>query len=521
MTDFFHSHLLSILIFTPLVGAIALFLVPRERVGLIRYFTMTLTALIFVLSLPLFINFNNESGAFQFIEKRDWISAIGSSFHIGVDGISLLMVMLTTLLTPLVILSSWTAVSNRVKEYMIMFLLLETGMIGVFTSLDMLLFYVFWEGMLIPMYFIIGVWGGSRRIYAAVKFFLFTMFGGVLMLVAILVLYFMHSRQTGIASFSYLDLNQMFIGGQAQTWLFLAFALAFAIKVPMFPFHTWLPDAHVEAPTGGSVILAGVLLKMGTYGFLRFCLPLFPDATIRFVPFISTLAVIGIIYAALVSWVQPDMKKLVAYSSVSHLGFVMLGIFSLNVEALQGGIIQMVNHGLSTGALFLLVGMIYERRHSRMITDFGGLAAVMPVFASLFLIITLSSIGLPGLNGFVGEFLILLGAYKAHPVYAILAASGVILSAVYMLTMYQRVYFGKLEKAENKSLLDLNLREKIVLGPLILFCFWIGIFPGLFLHKTEATVKQLLVTVETKQKATLSRSIDTPMKRLAQATNEE
>lgn len=520
MTGFYFSHILSILVFTPLLGALLLFLVPRQHERFIRLFTLALTTLIFILSIPLFTHFENSSGDFQFVEKRDWLPAIGSSFHVGVDGISILMVMLTTLLTPLVIWSSSTSITRRVKEYMIVFLLLETSMIGVFSALDLLLFYVFWEGMLIPMYFIIGVWGGERRIYAAVKFFLFTMFGGVMMLVGILVLYLLHSHQTGLASFNYLELNKLLIDQQSQMWLFLAFALAFAIKVPMFPFHTWLPDAHVEAPTGGSVILAGILLKMGTYGFLRFCLPLFPNATLQYMPYISVLAVIGIVYGALVSWVQPDVKKLVAYSSVSHLGFVMLGIFSLNGEAMQGGVIQMVNHGLSTGALFLLVGMIYERRHTRQIAEFGGLARIMPVYATLFLIVTLSSIGLPGLNGFVGEFLVLVGAFKVHTVYAIIAATGVIFSAVYMLTMYQRVFFGQIKKQENSVLTDLRLREILIVAPILLFCFWIGFYPATFLNKSEATVKQLIRQVDSKQKSLLQQNRPTSMSQLYD-TNEE
>lgn len=507
MLDFLTSHLLSILIILPLIGAVTLFIVPRQRVDLLRLFTLALTVLVFILSVPLFINFDNSSAHFQFVEKREWLPSLGASFHVGVDGISLLMTLLTTLLTPLVILSSWTGIRDRIKEYMMVFLFLESAMIGVFVSLDLLLFYIFWEAMLIPMYLIIGIWGGPRRLYAAIKFFLFTMFGGVLMLVAILTLYFMYKNQTGMASFNYADLNRMFIDREAQFWLFLAFGLAFAIKVPMFPLHTWLPDAHVEAPTGGSAILAGVLLKMGTYGFLRFCLPLFPDAAVRLAPLICILAVIGIIYGALVSWVQPDLKKLVAYSSVNHLGFVMLGLFSLNIEAMQGGLLQMVNHGLSTGALFLLVGMLYERRHTRLIADFGGLASVMPVFSTLFLIITLSSIGLPGLNGFVGEFLILLGAFRAHPAFAVPAAVGVVLSAVYMLTMYQHVHFGKLKHEENRTLPDLNAREKWTLLPLLLFCFWIGIFPSTFLYKSEATVIHLLNSIAAKRQVLLERTL--------------
>ncbi len=506
MIDLSHIPILSIITFLPLSASILLLFVPARHHSFIRYFSLATSLAVFILSLPLFIQFNGQNPDFQFSEKTSWIPSVGIGYHLGVDGISLLMVMLTAFLTPIVLVTSWKAITQRVKEYMIVFLMLETAMLGVFLALDMVLFYLFWEGMLIPMYFIIGIWGGPRRIYAAIKFFLFTMFGGVLMLVGILVLYFMHTQQTGLISFDYLDWTRMLIDQRAQMWLFLAFGLAFAIKVPMFPFHTWLPDAHVEAPTGGSVILAGILLKMGTYGFLRFCLPLFPNASQDFYVWISILAVIGIIYGALVSWVQPDLKKLVAFSSVSHLGFVMLGIFALNIESLQGSLIQMVNHGLSTGALFLLVGMIYERRHTRMIADFGGLAKQMPVYATLFGIITLSSIGLPGLNGFVGEFLILIGAFKTKPIFAVFAATGVILSAVYMLTMFQRVHFGPLDKEENKKIPDANGIEIASLASIILFCFWIGIYPSTFLNKTEASVGKLIGDVKAKQTQILEMS---------------
>lgn len=499
MIDLRTLPILSLLTFLPLAGALLLLVIPRQREQLIRRFTLALTTAVFLLSLPLFTQFSGSNPGFQFEEIRSWIPAAGIGYHLGVDGISLLMVMLTTFLTPLVILGSWSAVSRRVKEYMMMFLVLETAMLGVFLSLDLVLFYIFWEGMLIPMYFIIGVWGGERRLYAAIKFFLFTMFGGVLMLVAILALYFMNGSQSGVYTFDYLALSRMLIASKQQVWLFLAFSLAFAIKVPMFPFHTWLPDAHVEAPTGGSVILAGILLKMGTYGFLRFCIPMFPNAAVSYGGWIMALAVIGIIYGALVSWVQPDLKKLVAFSSVSHLGFVMLGIFALTLQSVQGGLIQMVNHGLSTGALFLLVGMIYERRHTRLIADFGGLARQMPVFTTFFLIITLSSIGLPGLNGFIGEFLVLLGTFEVHRLLAILAATGMILSAVYMLTMVQRVHFGPLDKAENRVLKDLNPREIATLVPIVLLCLWIGLFPATFLDKSQAAAQKLLIERQVKQ----------------------
>ncbi len=504
MIEFIQNHILTTITFLPIFGAIILLFVPREKEEFIRYYTVILTTLVFLISLPILLGFQSGTSAFQFQEKVNWIPSLGIHYHLGVDGISLLMVMLTTFLMPIVILSSWTYIQKRVKEYMIVFLMLETGMLGVFLALDMVLFYIFWEGMLIPMYFIIGVWGGPRRIYAALKFFIYTMFGGVLMLVATITLYFIHYHATGVYSFDFLDIQSVLLPVRSQFWLFLAFALAFAIKVPMFPFHTWLPDAHVEAPTGGSVILAGVLLKMGTYGFLRFCLTLFPNVSTEFVGLISVLAIIGIIYGALVSMVQPDLKKLVAYSSVSHLGYVMLGIFALTIEGLQGGIIQMVNHGLSTGALFLMVGMIYERRHTRMIADFGGLAKQIPIFASFFMIITLSSIGLPGLNGFVGEFLILLGTFEAHKIFAIFAATGVVLGAVYMLWMYHRVNFGPLDKDENKKLKDLNLREVVVLVPIVLVIFWIGLYPNYFLKKTETSVVDLLKNRQAKQEQVLS-----------------
>jgi NADH-quinone oxidoreductase subunit M len=399
------------------------------------------------------------------------------------------------------ILSSWTAVTEKVKGFMISMLLLETGMIGVFVSLDLFLFYVFWEAMLIPMYFLIGIWGGPRKIYATIKFVLFTLFGSLLMLVAIIVLYFLQHSFTGAYTFNLLEMYKVVLPQGAQFWLFYAFALAFAIKVPLFPFHTWLPDAHVEAPTAGSVILAGVLLKMGTYGFLRFCLPLFPDAYQSAIPLISILALIGIIYGAMVAMVQKDVKSLVAYSSVSHLGFVMLGLFALNVQAVQGGILQMINHGISTGALFLLVGMIYERRHTRLIDDFGGVAKVMPIFAAFFMIVTLSSIGLPGTNGFIGEFLIILGAFKSNMIYAILAALGVIFAAIYMLWMYQRVFFGKVDKPANEKLLDLNLREKIILVPLVILVFWIGLYPKPFLSRMEKSVTSLFEFTAQKSQA--------------------
>jgi NADH-quinone oxidoreductase subunit M len=438
----------------------------------------------------------------QFEEQVAWIGPLGISYHLGVDGISALLILMTTFLTAIAILSTFTAVTTRVKAYMATLLILETGMIGVFAALDLVLFYVFWEAVLIPMYLIIGIWGGPRRIYAAVKFILYTVAGSLLMLVAILYLYFAYHAAFGVYTFDLIRLYDTPLAGSAQLWLFAAFALAFAIKVPMFPFHTWLPDAHVEAPTAGSVILAGVLLKMGTYGFVRFAMPLFPEGTRVFAPWIIALAVIGIIYGALVAMVQKDVKKLVAYSSVSHLGFVMLGLFALNTQGIQGSVLQMVNHGLSTGALFLAVGIIYERRHTREISEFGGLSAILPWFAALFLIICLSSLGLPGLNGFIGEFLILLGAFRAYPWVAGIAATGVILAAVYLLWMYERVMFGPVTNEKNRGLRDLSPREFWTLAPVILLILWIGVFPNPFLRRLDTSTAELMARVNAKMVAT-------------------
>ena len=486
------SWILTIITFLPLVGCIFVLLIDKSKTALIKLWAFLFSLINFILSLYIYFNFDSSTSAFQFLINNVWIPNLGINYHLGVDGISLFLVLLTTFLSCIAILSSWSAITEKVKGYMISMLILETGMLGVFVSLDLFLFYVFWEGMLIPMYFLIGIWGGQRKIYATTKFVLFTMLGSVLMLVAILVLYFMNYKYTGFYSFNLFDMYRLPIPGGAQLWLFLAFALAFAIKVPMFPFHTWLPDAHVEAPTAGSVILAGVLLKMGTYGFLRFCLPLFPGTFIQLTPLFSILALIGIIYGALVAMMQKDVKSLVAYSSVSHLGFVMLGIFALNMQGIEGGILQMINHGISTGALFLLVGMIYERRHTRLIEDFGGLLKVIPIFSGIFMVVTLSSIGLPGTNGFAGEFTILLGAFKFNLTYAVVATSGIILAAVYMLWMYQRVVFGKITNPENEKLKDLNWREKIILVPLILLIFWIGIYPKPIFSRMEHSVRNLM-----------------------------
>jgi NADH-quinone oxidoreductase subunit M len=484
---------LTLLIFFPILGAIVLVFVNKENGRALRWVTLIFSLIEFIFSLPLFFYFDPKTASMQFVEDWWWIQSYGISYKLGIDGISLLLVLLTTFLTILCILCSWTAITFRVKEYMISFLFLETGMIGALVALDLILFYVFWEVMLIPMYLLIGVWGDpKRRIYAAIKFFLFTMAGSVLMLVAILALYFFNQKATGISTFDVLELYKLGLPVGTQYWLFGAFALAFAIKVPMFPFHTWLPDAHTEAPTAGSVILAGVLLKMGTYGFIRFAIPLFPKAAFDLLPLVSVLALIGIIYGALVSMMQPDLKRLVAFSSVSHLGYVMLGMFAFNMQGVQGSIYQMLNHGISTGSLFLIVGMVYERRHTRLIADFGGLSKVMPIYAAFFMIVTLSSIGLPGTNGFVGEFLILLGAFRSNVVYGVLGATGVILGAAYMLWMFQRVMFGKITRPENEKLKDLNAREITILVPMVIMIFLMGIYPKLFFSKMDASVEKFL-----------------------------
>jgi NADH-quinone oxidoreductase subunit M len=489
--------IVSVLIFLPLLGIVPLLFLDQKNDKVLKGYTLALSVVIFLLSLRLWFGFNDGYGGMQFVERYDWLPQYGISYYVGLDGFSILLVMLTTFLTPLCVLATWDDVQFRVKEFMICLLFMMTGMIGVFASLDLFLFYVFWELQLIPMYLLIGVWGNpARRVYAAVKFFLFTMFGSLLMLVAILVLYFYGGKATGVYTFDLLKLYGVNVPFHMQFWMFLAFGLAFAIKVPMFPFHTWLPDAHTEAPTVGSVILAAVLLKMGTYGFLRFNMPLFPEAAHYFVPLFSILAVIGIVYGALVSMMQTDLKRLIAFSSVSHLGFVMLGLFAFNMQGVQGGIIQMINHGLSTGALFLIVGCIYERRHTRMIAEFGGLSTPMPIYAAIFMVVALSSIGLPGLNGFVGEFLILLGAFKVNKLYAAIAATGVIFAACYMLWMFQRVMFGQVTNEKNKDLKDLSWREIAYFAPLLLFIVWIGVYPNTFLNKTKATTAQFVAQME-------------------------
>jgi len=498
--DFLRDHLLSVITYTPLVGAAILMLPPFKRSDdAVRWVANLFGFAGFLVSLPLWFWFDRGAEGFQFVERHDWIPGIGVQYFFGVDGISTLLILLTTLLGFIAILSSWTAITDRVRSYYVFLLLLQAGMLGVFCALDMFLFYVFWEVMLVPMYFLIGIWGGARRLYAAIKFFLYTLVGSVVMLLGILALYFQSRKIPGLEAAGTFDVTRwyaMSIPADLQFWVFLAFFLGFAIKVPMFPFHTWLPDAHVEAPTAGSVILAGVLLKMGTYGFVRFSLPLLPDATLHAVPWVATLSIIGIVYAALVTLVQKDMKKLIAYSSVSHLGFVMLGMFALNPLGLEGSVLQMINHGLSTGGLFLVVGMLYERRHTKAISEFGGLAHVMPVYATFTLILFLASMGLPLLNGFIGEFMILQGAYSANRVWAYWAVSGVVLGAAYLLWLYQRVFWGKLTHEENRHLKDVGVREVATLVPLVALCLWIGVYPKPFLEFLHTPLGRLAETIQ-------------------------
>lgn len=487
--------IISFLVFFPLAGAFLLLFIRGDKErndGLLRKAAFVISLFEFSVSLAFLFYFNSKTPDMQFVEHITWVKSMGLAYYVGIDGISLWLIILTTFFVPLCILCSWTYIQEKVKAFLISMLLLETAMIGTFVALDLIIFYVFWELMLIPMFLLIGVWGGPRRIYSAVKFFLYTAAGSLLMFVAIIYLYYYNYKITGIATFNLLELYSLHIPVSIQFWLCVAFFLAFAVKVPMFPLHTWLPDAHVEAPTAGSVILAAILLKMGTYGFLRFAMPLFPYAAHQLLPVIAVLAIAGIIYAALVAWVQPDMKKLVAYSSVSHLGYVMLGLFALNMQGIEGGIYQMMNHGVNTGALFILVGMIYERRHTRLMEDFGGIAKIMPIFATFLMIVTLASVAVPGTNGFVGEFLILVGAFKTYPIFGVFAVSGMILGATYMLWMYQRVMFGPVDKDANKNMPDLNFREIVTLVPIAVLVFVMGVFPGFFLRKMDASVSQFI-----------------------------
>ena len=486
--------MLTWLILLPVVGAIVVGLLPRRRTELHLPLGITLSILPLALAIYLFAVFEPVAG-YQFTELHPWYEPWGIAWNLGVDGISMPMVVLTTILVPVALAAS-TAITTRTKEFVVYTLLLEAGMIGVFLSLDLFLFFVFFEAVLVPMYFIIGIWGSERRVYAAMKFFIYTAFGSALMLAGIIAIAITHGQQVGTISFALSDLMNVELGVGAERWLFAAFALAFAIKVPLFPLHTWLPDAHTEAPTAGSVLLAGILLKLGTYGLLRFNLALFPEASVDAVWIMGVLAVIGIVYGAAVAIVQPDLKKLVAYSSVSHLGFIVLGTFALTSGGLQGAVIQNVNHGLTTGALFLLVGMIYDRRHTKKISEFGGLQKVMPIYAGFFLFMIFASIGLPGLNGFVGEFLVLVGSYATLPVLAIIAASGVILAAVYLLWAYERVFTGVPEKEENRALTDLSVREISLLAPLAVLVVVLGLYPNILLDKIAPSTEAVLDHIE-------------------------
>ena len=491
--------ILSTIVFLPLLFALIVAVWPNAKT--IRPLALGFSVIEFLLSLVISQHFDPSSAQLQLVEKYMWIDRFGIQYFLGIDGISLWLVLLTTFLTPIIILASWTSISERVKGFHVCMFILQTAMLGTFLAMDAVFFYTFWELSLVPMYFMVGIWGGARRIYATVKFFIFTMAGSVLMLVAIIYMMYLTQEATGHMSASLLDFYKLkipFVGGtffSLQTLLFFAFALAFAIKVPAFPVHTWLPDAHVEAPTPGSVILAGVMLKMGTYGFMRWVIPLFPEASEYWGWLFMLIGTVGIIYGALVAMVQPDVKKLVAYSSVSHMGYILLGLFAFNAYGMSGGLYQMLNHGISTGALFILIGMIYERTHSREISKYGGLAGVLPIFTIFFFIITLSSIAVPMTNGFVGEFMILLGTFKAQPAFAYFAVSGVVLGAVYMLWMFKRVFFGpqgELVKDEHHPLHDLNVREIVVLVPMVIMVFWMGLFPNNFLDYSKASIDFLV-----------------------------
>jgi NADH-quinone oxidoreductase subunit M len=484
--------ILTLTIFVPLLGAFLIGLIPKERPEMIRLAALAVTLVAFGLSLGILMQFEAGEAGFQLVTAVEWIPEWGIGYTIGLDGVSLWMVLLTTFLMPLGVLASWS-IEKRVKPYFVFLLALETGMLGVFSALDLFLFYLFWEATLVPMYFLIGMWGYGRRIYAAMKFFLFTLVGSLLMLVAILFLYF---AAGGTPTFDYRELLGTTFSLDTQRWLFLAFFASFAVKVPLVPLHTWLPDAHTEAPTAGSVMLAGVLLKMGAYGLIRFAIPLFPDASRQLVPLVLGLAVVGILYGALVAAMQRDLKRLIAYSSVAHLGFVVLGIFVGTVQGMSGGILQMVSHGVSTGALFMLVGALYDRRHTREIADFGGLAKSVPIFSGIFLLVALSSLGLPGLNGFVGEFLVLLGTFLGYRWWVIPAAFGIVLAAVYLLWAYQRVFQGEITIEENRSLTDLVPRELAMLAPAVALIVMIGVYPQPFLDRIEPSAKKVVRQLE-------------------------
>ena len=480
--------ILDIVIFAPLVGAIALGFIPKDRLDTLRYAALAVSLVTFVVSIGILVQFDQSEAGFQLGSSAEWIPDWGVGYTTGIDGVSLWMIMLTTFLMPLCVLASWS-ITRRAKFYFVFLLVLETAMLGVFSALDMFLFYLFWEGSLVPMYFLIGIWGYGRRIYAAMKFFLFTLVGSLLMLVGIVYLYF---AVGGDPTFDYRELLGTELSLDVQRLLFLAFFASFAVKVPLVPLHTWLPDAHTEAPTAGSVMLAGVLLKMGAYGLIRFGIPLFPDAARELAPLIIVLAVVGIIYGALVAAMQRDLKRLIAYSSVAHLGFVVLGMFVGSLQGMSGGILQMVSHGLSTGALFMLIGALYDRRHTRLIADFGGLAKSVPVFSGIFLFVALSSLGLPGLNGFVGEFLILLGTFFTYRWWVIPAAFGIVLAAVYLLWAYQRVFHGDITDEANRSLPDLNPRELVMLAPILALIVVIGVYPKPFLDRIEPAAQRVV-----------------------------
>ena len=494
--NFLRQHLLSIVLFTPLLGALVVLCISRRQEQLIKWVANAAAIAGLIVSIPLWFWYQPQGDAWQFVQRAEWIPSIGASYFLGVDGFSVLLILLTTLMGAIAVLSSWTAITERVKEYYVFLLVLQTGMLGAFMSLDFLLFFLFWEVMLVPMYFLIGIWGGGRRLYSAIKFFLYTLVGSVVMLLGILALYYYNASIPGnVATFDITQLQQLSIPVDLQTWIFLAFFLGFAVKVPMFPFHTWLPDAHTDAPTAGSVILAAVMLKMGTYGFIRFSLPILPEGTRYFVPMMVTLSIIGIIYGALVALAQTDWKRLVAYSSVSHMAMVMLGMFALNPVGISGSIVQQLNHGISTGALFLIVGIVYERRHTREISEYGGLSKVMPVFAAVFLVMTMSSIGLPALNGFIGEILILQGVYAVSKWWAAAAAVGIVLGAAYMLWLYQRTMFGRIENPSNAALKDLNARELATFVPLVALAIWIGLYPAPVLRRLESSVARVTLRV--------------------------